>query len=54
MRLMKANKLFINFFFFDCNEIMAFKVFKWTAGSIFKCETTKMKFAKNVKKMIFK
>ena len=33
---------------------MAFKVFKYTAGSIFNCETTKMKFAKKHKKMIFK
>ena len=24
-------------------------VFKWTAGCIFKCETTKMKLAKHIK-----
>ena len=36
-------------FLFDYNDVRAFEVFKWTAGCIFKCETTKMKLAKNIK-----
>ena len=47
----KASKLFINFFF-DYNDVRAFEVFKSIARCIFKCETTKMKLAKNIKKDI--
>ena len=36
-------------FLFDYNDIRAFKVFKWTAGCIFYCETTKMRLAKILK-----
>ena len=35
-------------FLFDYNDARAFKVFKSTAGCIFKCETKKMKAAKNI------
>ena len=35
---------------FDYNDIKALEVFKWTAESIFKCETAKMLLAKNIKK----
>ena len=45
----KGVKLLINFFF-DNNGVRAVEVFKWTVGCVFKCETTEMKFAKNVKK----
>ena len=37
-------------FFYDYNDVRVFEVFKWTAGCIFKCEATKMKWAKNIKK----
>ena len=50
---MKASKLLINFLF-DCSDIRALEVFKLTAGCIFKCETTKIKLVKNIKKRIFK
>ena len=29
--------------------VRTFEVLKWTPGRIFNCETTKMKFAKNIK-----
>ena len=41
-------------FHFDYNDIRAFEVFKWTAGRIFKCETIKMKLAKDTEEWIFK
>ena len=50
------NKLFWlcqSSFLFDYNDVKAFKVFKWTDGYIFKCETTKMKLAKSIRKIIF-
>ena len=46
---MKANRLLITFLF-DYNQIRTFEIFKWTAGCIFKYETTKIKLAKNRKK----
>ena len=49
----KGVKLLINFFF-DNNGVRAVEVFKWTVGCVFKCETTEMKFAKNVKRRVFK
>ena len=44
-----APKLKMNFCFW-LQLRQAFQVFKWTAGCIFKCETTKTKLAKNIKK----
>ena len=46
----------------NCNKLLSltammaehFEVFKWTAGCIFKCETTKIKLAKKHRKFIFK
>ena len=52
-RLAKANKLLVNFFF-HCNNVRLFEVFKSTAGCIFKSEKTKMKLVKKMKKWIFK
>ena len=49
IRIKKAGKFLINFSFWLQN-VRAFKVFKLTARCIFKCETTKLKLAKNIKK----
>ena len=48
------NKQKLNLYFFDYNDVRAFQVFKWTTGCNFKCETKKVKLAKNIKKWIFK
>ena len=40
-------------FLFDYGDVRAFKVFKWTAGCIFKCETTKRRYLKTLKKKDF-
>ena len=44
---------FLLAFLFDYNDVRAFEVFKWTAGCIIKCEKTKTKLAKNIKKKNF-
>ena len=49
IKIKKAGKFLINFSFWLQN-VRAFKVFKLTARCIFKCETTKLKLAKNIKK----
>ena len=49
---MKANKLLITFLF-DYNDVRAFEVFRRTTGCVFKCETIKIKLAKNIKSGFF-
>ena len=51
IRITKASKTFHKLFLFDYNDVRAFEVFKWTTGSIFKCEITNMKLPKNIKKI---
>ena len=41
-------------FSFGLQWHQSFKVFKWTAGCNLKCEKTKIKLARNIKKGIFK
>ena len=49
IRIEKASKFLMSYSF--CPQWrQSFQVFKWTAGCIFKCKTTKMKLAKNIKK----
>ena len=49
IRIKKASKFLISYS--SCLQWrQTFQVFKWTAGCIFKCETTKMKLGRNIKK----
>ena len=48
-----SKKTYNKLFFFDYNDFRTFEVFKWKAVCIFKCETTKMKLAKNMDKNWF-